>query len=139
MGRFDGPHFRDEQNDVVSVWVATCAFDEIPGDYFTEPSDDNDDEPWNKFSTDFGFGYYDHDVFETNHADGSMVPVREILMPCSYASSFVDPVVLRSQQLSVSETSFIVLLYNFRYDVNATGILNSPRFLFLGVFDYDRS
>lgn len=139
MGRFDGPHFQEEQDDVVSVWVATCPFSEIPDDYLTEPSDDDDDGPWDKFSSEFGFGYYDHDTLEPNHADGPVVPIRDLLHPCSYAKSFIDPVELRAQQLNMPETSFLLMLYNFRYDPNVTGIVESSHFRFLGVFDYDRS
>ena len=135
-GRFDGPHFREDA-DIVSVWVATCPFDAIPENYFDEPSDDDDDGPWDKFSTDFGFGYYDLDFFEPNHADGKVVSVREIVEPCSYAKSFVDAVSKRAGELNVPNTSFVILMYNFRYRSELTGVNTSPQFRFVGVFDYD--
>jgi hypothetical protein len=30
MGKFDGPHFRVENEDVVSIWAATCPLADIP-------------------------------------------------------------------------------------------------------------
>lgn len=140
MGRFDGPHFRDEDNDVVSVWVATCAFDEIPNDYFDEPFGDDDDEaPWNDFSSDFGFGYYDHDVIEPNHHEGKVSSVRDLILPCSYSSSFVDAAFERACELGLSETCFVFLMYNFRYDPEVTGKTESQYLKFIGVFAYDRN
>ena len=71
MGRFDGPHFETPDEDVVSIWLARCSFDAIPETYVDDPApdpdgDDDDDASWNDFSTDFGFGYYDHDFVESN-------------------------------------------------------------------------
>jgi hypothetical protein len=58
MGRYDGPHFRVDE-DVVSVWIAKCSLAEIPDNYFEENYGGEDDEPFNDFSSDFGFGYCD--------------------------------------------------------------------------------
>jgi hypothetical protein len=62
MGRYDGSHFEVENEDAVSMWAAKCTVADIPEDYFHENYGGEDDEPFNQFSTNFGFGFYDHDL-----------------------------------------------------------------------------
>ena len=63
MGRYDGPHFDVDVEDecVVSVWASIVPWHEIPEDYWQYNLNGDDDAPFNRFSSDFGFGYYDDD------------------------------------------------------------------------------
>lgn len=138
MGKYDGPHFFAEDESIVSVWAATVAFDDIPDDYWIYNRDGNDDTPFNRFSSDFGFGYYDDDFVDTNaDAVRRIVPIGQLILPCSYGASFADAVGRRAEQLGVASTSYVFLMYNFRYDPSVTGVDRSSCLQFLGVFDYE--
>lgn len=54
--------FEKEDSNIVSIWASKVPNSEIPGDYFIENY--NDEETFNQFSSDFGFGFYDHDFTE---------------------------------------------------------------------------
>lgn len=139
MGRFDGPHFQVEGEDVVSVWVAIKPTTEMPLGYFDENYSDDDEEPFTRFSADFGFGFYDHDFAEsTDTGDGSQVPVGELLRKVSYGLTFCEAVASRAEAFGVDQTAFVFLMYNFRYDPAVTGIRESEFLRFLGVFHFDR-
>jgi Immunity protein 22 len=139
MSRFDGPHFYAENEDVVSIWVATCPFTDIPTEYFKENYDENDDAPFNQFSSDFGFGFYDHDLVETNNAeDCKASPLAELLQPMSYSQSFLAHVTQLAGSLGIKKSSYIFMLYNFKYCQITTGISESKYLRFVGVFPYMR-
>jgi len=135
MGRYDGPHFSCEDNDVVSVWVAKCALSKIPDDYFIENYDGEDEDPFNQFSTDFGFGYYDHDFVEPMALEGS-APLDAIINDSSYGKSFAKEAYAAS---TIKNTEHIFLMYNFNYDPKITGVIESEYYKFIGVFKYDRN
>lgn len=135
MGRYDGPDFECEDRDVVSIWIAKCSSDDIPNDYFEENYSGDDDEPFNQFSTDFGFGYYDHDFVEAMALGGSS-PLEEILNCSSYGESFAKKATLSSE---TKETVHVFLMYNFEYKPEVTGIIESNFYKFIGVYDYDRN
>jgi hypothetical protein len=140
MGKYDGPHFEVEDEDVVSIWIAKVALTDIPESYFQENYSEDDDEPLNPFSADFGFGYYDHDCVETYcEDDWRIVPIGSLIEPLSYSSSFQDAVVRQAQELDSAQTCYVFLLYNFKYDPKVTGIRESKYMRFLGVFLYDRN
>jgi hypothetical protein len=139
MGKFDGPHFRVQNEDVVSVWAAAGPLADLPEDYFTENYGEDDDEPFNRFSADFGFGYYDHDFVEAHGAEaGRSVPVAELLGAASYGSSFRDEAARQAERLGVGRASFVFIMYNFRYDPAVTGVRDSEYLRFVGVFPYNR-
>lgn len=118
--------------------MARRAFEGIPTDYFDEPYDGDDDSPWNQFSSDFGFGFYDHDFVEADDADGRVIPVSELIRPCSYGTSFADAAARAAAQAGVPRSSFVFLMYNFKYDPRVTGTHESDCFRFIGVFPYDK-
>ena len=138
MGRYDGPHFRADDEKVVSVWASIVPWDDIPEDYWTYNFVGEDDDPWNRFSTDFGFGYYNDDFVEAyfDETEKKIVPISTLIAPLSYASSFAPAVVKRSKTMGVSETSYVFLMYNFKYDPKVTGKDRSDFFRFVGVFPY---
>jgi hypothetical protein len=138
MGQFDGPHFR-VKHDVVSIWAATCPAADIPDDYFEEYGSDEDEDPFDPFSFDFGFGYYNHDDVEAYPSkEQRAVPIGELLAPLSFSPSFRDAAVKQAEALGVGQTTYVFLLYNFQYDPAVTGIRESACMRFVGVFPYDR-
>lgn len=141
MGRYDGPHFEAKDERVVSVWVATVPWDDIPEDYWMPDYDGADNAPWNQFSQDFGFGVYEDDFVESyfNEPDGDIVPIADLIRPLSYASSFVVDVVKRARNIGVVETSYVYLMYNFKYDEEIAGPANSDCLRFVGAFPYDEA
>jgi hypothetical protein len=139
MGRYDGPYFAVEDEDVVSIWIAKCSFAEIPENYFEENYGGEDDEDFNAFSADFGFGFYDHDLVETFcRDDRNESDIAALVKPLSYSGSFLDSVISTAKRLKIDKTSFVFLLYNFKYDPKVTKTQESQYMRFLGVFPYDR-
>jgi hypothetical protein len=134
MGKYDGPHFRCDE-DVVSVWVAKCSISEIPADYFKEDYEGEDEDPFNQFSNDFGFGYYDHDFVEGAALQGC-TPIEKVIETASYGSSFAANVKAVSD-IQSAEHAF--LMYNFAYDPTVTGVHESKFYKFIGVFKYDKN
>lgn len=134
MGKFDGPHFQCDEC-LVSVWVAKRPISEIPKKYFAENYEGEDDEPFNQFSQDFGFGYYDHDFVEGAGLKTSS-PVAAIISSASYGNSFCQAVGAAS---AIKNTEHVFLMYNFRYDPIQTGVTESDFYKFVGVFAYSRN
>lgn len=131
MGKFDGPPFQCDE-DVVSVWIAKCPISEIPKQYFAENYAGEDDEPFNQFSHDFGFGFYDHDFVEGAGLKVSS-PIAAIISSASYGNSFCQDVGTAS---AIKSSEHVFLMYNFRYDPIQTGIDESDFYKFVGVFAY---
>ena len=139
MGRFDGPRFAQEGNAVVSVWLALPSHGPAPDDYFEEDYGDDEAQPFNRFSGDFGFGYYDHDFAEGSRAPGRAdVPVAQLIAKCSYAEHFAHAVAQRAHALGIAESSEAYLMYEFAYDPQVTGVDRSACLRFIGVFPYLR-
>lgn len=137
MGRYDAPDYETEQK-IVSVWAATVPWDDIPEDYWICDFDGGDDDPWNRFSTDFGFGYYDDDFVESyfDEPTQAAVPIKQLIDPLSYSKTFVDAVVQRSEQIGVGQTCYVFLMYGFKYDPAQSGIEQSKFLRFVGAFPY---
>jgi len=139
MGRYDGPHFEVDDENVVSVWASTVAWGEIPEDYWEYNLRGGDDDPWNRFSSDFGFGYYDDDFVESYFDDPEKktVPIGDLIRPLSYSTSFLEAVTQRAKSIGHPNTSYVFLMYNFKYDPRVTGKERSSYFRFVGTFAYD--
>ena len=135
MGMYDGPDFECEDKDVVSIWVAKCPAVQIPNNYFDENYGGEDDEPFNQFSTDFGFGFYDHDFVEPMALKGS-APLEKILDCSSYGKSFSNKATALSE---IKNTEHVFLMYNFEYKAEVTSIHENKYYKFIGVFGYDRN
>ena len=65
------------------MWAAKVPFVEIPSDYWTvDYATEDDGAPFNQFSTDFGFGFYDEDFVEGHWRDDHCsTPVEQLLEP----------------------------------------------------------
>jgi hypothetical protein len=138
MNKYEGPAF-EVKEDVVSIWAAKSPLADIPDDYFQETDGENDDEPFNQFSSDFGFGGYDNDFVGNNCTDDwRVVPIRELMEPLSYSRSFRDAAVQKAEALGLGQTSYVLLLYHFKYDTAISGIQESAHMRFIGVFPFDR-
>lgn len=140
MGKYDGPYF-ESGNAIVSVWLANAEYNEIPENYWMENYEGDDDEPWNQFSADFGFGRYDINSVENFFDDKkyAKIPIYDLLKYLSYSKSFMDTVIEKAEGMLLKESSYAYLIYNFGYDPSVTGISESPFFTFLGAFEYDEN
>ncbi len=138
MGRYDEPHFDVDNETVVSVWAAIVSWDEIPEDYWMCDFEGGDGDPWNCFSADFGFGYYDDSFVEGCFDEDSRanVPIGDLIAPLSYSSSFASAVVRRAKALGLEDTSYVFLMYDFKYDPRVTGRDESTYLRFVGTFPY---
>ena len=126
MGRYDGPDFETDASRIVSVWAATVPFDDIPDDYWMPDWNGGDDDPWNQFATDFGFGYDDNVESYCDDPDHRAVPIRDLIAPLSYAKTFIDAVVLRAREQGVADTTYVYLIYDLQYDSQVTKKERSP-------------
>lgn len=126
-----------EAKGTVSIWVATVSWSRVPADYFEERYGREDDEPFSRFSEDFGFGYYDHDFVDTNGDTGRAKPVEELLGPCSFSASYLTAAVAAAKRQALDKTAFVFLLHDIAYRPEATGVSRSEFMAFLGSFRYD--
>jgi len=134
MGRFDGPNFYKEDIGIVSIWVSKVPEIEIPKNYFDENYSEDEEEPFNQFSSDFGFGFYDHDFAENAGVYGETV--EEKLKSASYGKSFYKEA---SANCKNSFADAFYLIYDFVYDPKVTNITESKYYIFLGSFPYDKN
>ena len=139
MGRYGPPHFAAMDEDVVSIWATKGALADMPENYFEVNYGGGDDEPWNTFSNDFGFGSYDDDFVEANCTeDWRTVPIGELLEPLSDSLHFKEAAIRLAEQAGLGSTCYVKLLYHFRYNPEATGVRESKYMKFIGTFSYDR-
>nr|WP_294937623.1 immunity 22 family protein [uncultured Flavobacterium sp.] len=131
------PNFQCDAN-VVSIWLATAEYNDIPENYWVENFED-EDAPWNQFSDDFGFGYYDVDSAECFFDDKNhlKISVFDLVKYLSYSKSFIHEAIEKAEALSQKESSYAYLIYNFDYDASVTGISKSSFFTYLGTFAFD--
>lgn len=136
MGKFDYAIFETDE-DVASVWVAKKGWKTFPPDYFEERYTYDDDDEFSVFSAEFKIGWHDHDFQETaSLPDGSSRPVGELLQMTSFSASFGPAVVRAAEALGLRSTSLIWTHFNFRYDPEVTGIVETPLLQFVGVFPF---
>jgi Immunity protein 22 len=134
MGRYSEYDFEDKER--VSIWVAIVPWQQLPNEYFEEHYGGGDDEPFAQFSHEFGVGFYDHDFVSTNGSEESK-PLVNLLGPCSYSSSFLEPALAEARRRGLDKTSFVFLLYDYDYDPEVTKVSRTAYMEFLGSFPYD--
>jgi hypothetical protein len=123
----------------VSIWIGEFPSEEIGDQHLRERyGERGDDEPLAEWMGEFGFRYFDHDFMDTNGHGPSVGPLRPLIEPCSYATSFVDEAMLIAAQQRIAETQFVMLLYDFRYDPAVTGVTQGRYLRFLGAFRYQQ-
>ena len=135
--------FEKEDSNIVSIWASKVPNSEIPEDYFTENYSEEEEEeedelaieePFNQFSSDFGFGYYDHDFTENASAYGDTNEQK--LMYASYGKSFCKDA---SSSCDIKSVETFYLMYDFIYDPKVTKINESKYFKFIGCFKFDKN
>ncbi len=135
--RYDGPDF--ETKGFVSIWVGAFPSEEIREEQLSERyGEEYEDEPLSLWMGEFGFGYFDHDFMDTNSHGMKIGPLRALIEPCSYATSFIDTAMQAAAQLGITETQFVMLLYDFCYDPNVTSVTRGTYLQFLGAFPYSQ-
>ena len=125
-----------EKKGVVSIWLATVPLSRIPNAYLEEHYG-NDEEPFNQFAEDFGFGFYDHDSVDTNASKGRAKPVEDLVGKCSFSTSYVEQAVAEAKKRGLDKTQFVFLMYDIQYAPNRTKVSKSTYMEFLGSFCYD--
>lgn len=130
-----------------SIWIGEMPSDGSDEDYLRPQYDRADGEPLAPWMGEFGFGYFDYDFMDGN-SHGTVIgphgyqhsrgPLRPLIAPCSYADSFIDAAMQAAQQHRITQTQFVMLLYDFRYDPKVTGITRGTYLRFLGAFPYSR-
>lgn len=128
-----------ERKGMVSIWVATVPLVRIPEDYFKERYGRGDDEPFNQFSEDFGFGFYDHDFVDTNAVTDHPKTCERLLGECSYSVSFVSAAAADVKRLDRENSEFVFLMYDIEYRPQETKRHRSSCMMFLGSYSYDTS
>ncbi len=138
MGKYDGPHFSAENQ--VSIWLAHVPFAEIPENYWIPDwEDESDDGAWNDFSADFGFGYYDDDFVESFcDEEGAPLAIYDQLKYLSFSKSFIQSAVSAGRAKGIESTTYVFVIYDFKYDPIITGIDKSKYLTFIGAFDLDK-
>ena len=111
-----------DQEGVVSVWAGL--------------RDDEGDTELDVLQDMCGVGYYRLSDQENNCIDFQLVGLRDLLKDLSYASSFMDDVVLAAEKKGIAEARWVVVQYDFQYDPSRVlrTVLKDP--LFIGGFPY---
>ena len=136
VNRYGPPQLSDKENRL-SIWGGRCSVREVPEDYFNENYTD-EDQPFTRFSEDFGFGFYVLDFVELNCSETGPKPVHDILAGHSYSTSFIDAASTAAEKLRMAKTELVFLMYDFEYDPKVTGIKQSKYLRFLECFDFDK-
>ena len=125
MSMFSAPHFYEENSDVVSIWLPKLPASEIANNYFEENYDDDDDDgPFNQFSNDFGFGFYDHDWVE-------YLEIGESLE--KFLSHFSNTAYIKC---GIKNADHAQIMYDFKYDPKVTGIIENKYYKFIGCYGF---
>lgn len=133
--KFNGPDFRCD--DRVSIWISDVPYAEIEDSYFDEDFSCKDGAPVNEWSGNYGFGFYNAQRLATNGAMVGLITLEKALKDCSFSKSFLQPVLEQAEKLEISNISWIILLYDFDYQPDVTGVTDDRYTRFLGAFDYD--
>ena len=126
-----------EKKRVVSIWVATVPWRQIPDDYLEEHYGREEGEPFSRFAEDFGFGFYDHDFVSTNAVADQPKSVERLIGECSYSASFLADAVAAAKRQKFEQADFVFLLYDVAYPPKITKVSRSEYMAFLGSFPYD--
>lgn len=133
--KFDGPDFRCD--DRVSVWVSNYPYADIPDSYFDEDFRCKGGAPVNEWAGNYGFGFYDEERLATNGAMEGLMSLKQALQGCSFSASFIKPALAQAKEDGMENISWIILLYDFDYQPDETGVSDDKYTRFLGAFDYD--
>ena len=105
----------DYVDGVVSLWVGFApSYEALEG--YVEPDYASDAQPHvSPLATDFGTGWYDHDLLEISVGRPTKSLVA-LLRGCSYESIIVPKFVSQCGETLPEEMNSFVLLYDFRHN-----------------------
>ncbi|MBY4676645.1 immunity 22 family protein [Marinobacterium arenosum] len=133
--KFNGPDFRCE--DKVSIWVSQTPYALIPDSYFEEDFRCKGGAPVNEWAGNYGFGFYDGERLATNGVMEGSVSLQHCAGECSFSSSFVEELLAQARTQQLEQITWLILLYDFAYDPQQTGVTEDAYTRFVGVFDYN--
>jgi hypothetical protein len=134
-----GPHHFDADG-FVSIWCGEFPTEADREAHLRERyGEEFEDEPLAEWIGEFGFGWFDHDFMDANSDDLARRPIRDLIVPCSYAASYVEAAVAAAEQLGIQTTQTVLLLFNWRYDPVATGVWQGRFLRFVGAFTYTKA
>lgn len=112
-----------EKEGVVSVWAG-----------LKDGDDETDDldvlQDW------CGIDYYDPDYQEMNWVDFRLMPLKELLQDLSYSDSFITHALFAAKQRGITSARWVLLQYNFAYDMQLAKLPIADDPIFLGRFKY---
>jgi len=111
-----------EKKGVLSVWIGV--------------EDRSSDRQIDTLQDLCGVGYYELGDQESNSFDYELVDISRLLENISYASTFMDAVILAAQSRSIDKARRITIQFDFEYnpEIVTRSIATDP--IFLGVFNY---
>ena len=121
----------------VSIWAGIVPLNAIPNDYFEERYCEDGNTHLTKFYGDFDFHSHDHDKVDSNCYTKCSRSFERLIGECSFSESYVAAATERARAIGVETTQQVMLLYDFRYDLNPSMILKSLNMQFIGSFPYD--
>lgn len=115
----------------VSLWYSTTAYDAIPDSYF-----DEDEQGLCAWAHHYQTGQYDHDNLETNGAESGLVSAHRAIGECSYSADFADEAAAAIKALGAEKVSWVILLFDFDYQL-PNGVAAADKYVeFVGSFAY---
>jgi len=126
-----------QKKNKVSVWVSTHPYADIPDEYFDESFSKNNTRATNQFSKNFKMRYFSPDHLETNGAMEGTVKIRDAVIACSYADSFIENLMSKAKKKNLTNITWVVLLYEYEYSSKVSNIYKDDFLTMLGAFTYD--
>ena len=121
----------------VSVWVSTHAYSDIPEDYFEETFSKNNTRARNQWSDNFKIRYFRPEDMETNGSMEGTINIKKAAGQCSFSSSFILPLLSKAKKKSISEITWVVLLFDYEYSAKLSGVESDEFLTLLGAFSYE--
>jgi len=113
-----------EKEGVVSIWLG---LEDIK----------KEDEELDVLQNFCGVGYYNLDDQESNCFDFKDTKIEELLKDISYSESFINDALKKAQEKNIQKVKWIIVQFDFSYDLKKVTIEISNEPMFLGVFEYE--
>lgn len=121
----------------VSVWVSDVPYADIPDEYFEESYSRNNTRATNQWTKNFKMKFFDPKMLETNGAEVETISLELAVKACSCSNSFLQPLLSKARKRKVAEITWVVLLFNYEYSMNLSGVGKDEYLKFVGAFDFD--
>jgi hypothetical protein len=120
----------------VSIWAGEFPSVYAARSYLQLNSDGKGDALLAPWMREFGFASFNHDSLQTRGHGDKVGPLHGLIEQCSHAASFVDAAMQAAKQQGMTQTQYVMLLYDFRYDPSVTGITRGKYLRFLGALSH---